>query len=173
MAKRLKNHTLDQYLTVLAKKEPTPGGGSAAAMTAAMGAALLAMVTRYSIGKGHSKTVDNKLRRHLTKAEELRKKLTELVDRDAEAYQQVVKARGQIRGAPPRGGTGSGQGPRGGRPLVLSGRTVGAVSGGKGQQVFVVRRRDRGGNAQVGIQLRLGSATSSLKNNYARYGSIT
>ncbi|MCA9404350.1 MAG: cyclodeaminase/cyclohydrolase family protein [Candidatus Omnitrophica bacterium] len=95
MAKRLKNHTLDQYLTVLAKKEPTPGGGSAAAMTAAMGAALLAMVTRYSIGKGQSKTVDNKLRRHLTKAEELRRKLTELVDRDAEAYQQVVKARGE------------------------------------------------------------------------------
>lgn len=95
MAKRLKNHTLDQYLGVLAKKEPTPGGGSAAAMTAAMGAALLAMVTRYSIGKDHPVSVDNKLKRHLAKAEDLRKRLTELVDLDAQAYQQVVKARGQ------------------------------------------------------------------------------
>ncbi|MBZ0167544.1 MAG: cyclodeaminase/cyclohydrolase family protein [Candidatus Omnitrophica bacterium] len=95
MAKRLKNHTLDQYLSVLAKKEPTPGGGSAAALTAAMGAALLAMVTRYSLGKGHPKSVDNKLDRHLTKAESLRKRLTELVDLDAQAYQLVVQARGQ------------------------------------------------------------------------------
>lgn len=95
MAKLLKNHTLDQYLSALSKKEPTPGGGSAAAMTAAMGAGLLAMVTRYSIGKGHPKSVDNKLKRHLTKAEELRKRLTDLVDLDAKAYQGVVKARGK------------------------------------------------------------------------------
>ena len=95
MAKRLKNHTLDQYLSVLAKKQPTPGGGSAAALTAAMGAALLAMVTRYSIGKTGSKSVDNTLNRRLHKAEKIRQRLTELVDLDAQAYQQVVKARGQ------------------------------------------------------------------------------
>lgn len=95
MAKLFKNHTLDQYLDILSKKQPVPGGGSAAALTAASGAALLSMVANYSLGKTGSKSDDKKMQGHLKKSEILRKKLTELIDLDAQAYMKVVNARGQ------------------------------------------------------------------------------
>ncbi|MGE0267674.1 MAG: cyclodeaminase/cyclohydrolase family protein [Candidatus Omnitrophota bacterium] len=95
MAKLFKNHTLDQYLDILSKKQPVPGGGSAAALTAACGLALLSMVTNYSIGKTGSKSDDKKMLNQLKKSESLRKRLTELIDLDAQAYLQVVKTRGQ------------------------------------------------------------------------------
>jgi len=95
MAKLLKNHTLDQYLNVLSERQPVPGGGSAAALTAACGVALLSMVARYSIGKSGSNASDRKIKNHLKLSEEIRKRLTELIDLDAQAYLQVVKARGQ------------------------------------------------------------------------------
>lgn len=95
MAKLLKNHTLDQYLHVLSEKQPTPGGGSAAALTAACGAALLTMVANYSLGKSGSTSTDNRIKNHLKKSEEIRKRLIELIDLDAQAYLGVVKARGQ------------------------------------------------------------------------------
>ncbi len=93
MAKRLKNHTLDQYLDVLSQKRPTPGGGSAAALTGACGAALLSMVANYSLGKSDSQAVERRLQSNLKKSEEIRQRLTELVDLDADAYMKVVKAR--------------------------------------------------------------------------------
>lgn len=94
MAKRLKNHTIDQYLKVLSQKRPTPGGGSAAALTGASGAALLSMVANYSLGKSKSKAIERRIERTLDKSEEIRLRLLELVDLDADAYMKVVKARG-------------------------------------------------------------------------------
>ncbi len=93
--KKYKDHTLKEYLNVLSKKTPVPGGGSAAALTAATGAALVSMVANYSIGKGQLKRVDNKIRSILKQSEQIRKRLLVLVDLDAEVYLNVVKARGK------------------------------------------------------------------------------
>ncbi len=91
---KFKNHTLTQYLAVLSKKEPTPGGGSAAALTGATGTGLLLMVTEYSKGRqGNTKAVETRLTRIAAQAKALRDDLLKHVDLDAEAYTQVVRAR--------------------------------------------------------------------------------
>jgi formiminotetrahydrofolate cyclodeaminase len=43
--------SIDEFLARLASAAPTPGGGSAAAIMGAMGAALVSMVCNVSIGK--------------------------------------------------------------------------------------------------------------------------
>ncbi|MCA9405025.1 MAG: cyclodeaminase/cyclohydrolase family protein [Candidatus Omnitrophica bacterium] len=91
--KKFKNHTLQEYLDVLSKKVPAPGGGSAAALTGAAGAALLSMAANYSLGKGSSKRVETALKKNLERSEKIRKRLVELIDLDAEAYLALVAAR--------------------------------------------------------------------------------
>ena len=46
----ISSETINEYLARLASREPTPGGGAAAALHAAQGAALVAMVARYTTG---------------------------------------------------------------------------------------------------------------------------
>lgn len=90
--KSFQNHTLSEYCDVLSQKVSVPGGGSAAALTAALGASLLSMVVNYSLGK-KTEDIDQKLNRILDKAEILRKRFLELVDLDAQAYLEFVRAR--------------------------------------------------------------------------------
>ena len=92
--KKYKNHTLCEYLDALSKKTSVPGGGSAAALTAATGAALVSMVANYSKGRNKSKRVENKIYSLLKQNEQIRKRLIELIDLDAKAYLDVVKTRG-------------------------------------------------------------------------------
>ena len=91
--KKLASHTLKEYIECLAKKQPAPGGGSVAALNAALAVGLLEMVTHYSIGKGKSKTIEGRFKKQVTKTKQLRKRLLELVDLDAKAYEGFVKAR--------------------------------------------------------------------------------
>ncbi len=88
------NKTLESYLNQLSTKEPVPGGGSAAGLTAALGAGLVSMVANYSIGrKSNTFAVDKKLREILKKSEIIRKRLLDLASLDSEAYLQVCAAR--------------------------------------------------------------------------------
>lgn len=91
--KDFKDHSLKEYLNRLSAREPVPGGGSAAAVSSALGASLIAMVIQYSIGKGKSKSVENKLAQMLKKVTSIRDELLYLVDQDARAYLQVVASR--------------------------------------------------------------------------------
>lgn len=90
--KKFQDHTLTEYCETLSLKVPVPGGGSAAALSAALGASLLSMVTNYSLGK-KTPDIDEKLNQILLKSEVLRKRFLELVDLDAQAYLEFVKAR--------------------------------------------------------------------------------
>ena len=91
--------TLNEYLERLAAREPVPGGGSAAALSAALGAALLEMVAQYSLNKGKPAPVERRIAALLTKAGEVRRRLLELVSLDAEAYLEVVAARKKDKAA--------------------------------------------------------------------------
>lgn len=91
--KPFKNHTLKEYINVLSAKSPAPGGGSAAALSAAVGTALLGMSARYSQGKGRPKNIEKKIARVVKESGKLQARLLELVDLDAKAYLGVVKAR--------------------------------------------------------------------------------
>ncbi len=91
--KQYKNHTLNEYCLQLSAREPVPGGGSASALTGALGASLLVMVAQYSLGRNNSKAIENKIKRTLVNSEEIQKRMLELVDLDAKAYLEVVRSR--------------------------------------------------------------------------------
>jgi glutamate formiminotransferase/formiminotetrahydrofolate cyclodeaminase len=79
-------------LNALADGAPTPGGGSAAAFSGAMGAALVAMVARLTLGKKKYAEVKEKMLSILDEAEILRKKLTNAVEEDSAAFDRVMSA---------------------------------------------------------------------------------
>lgn len=91
--KKFKNYTLKQYVEQLSQRTPVPGGGSAAALAAALGAALVSMVAHYSLGKGKPALMERKIKKILKESEKLKKRFLALVDLDAQAYLAVVKAR--------------------------------------------------------------------------------
>lgn len=84
--------TVSQLLAALASPEPTPGGGTAAAIAGAMGASLLVMVT----GLAKSKTNSDEEKAALLKAraaiEPIVTRLTALADADTEAFNAVMAA---------------------------------------------------------------------------------
>ena len=85
---------IHQFLDELASKHPTPGGGSAAAIIGAMGAALVSMVCHLTIGKKNYEAVEAEMRELLERAEKLRERLTALVQTDVEAFDRVMVAYG-------------------------------------------------------------------------------
>ncbi len=82
----------DVFLDALAEGKPTPGGGSAAAYSAAMGAGLVAMVARLSIGKKKYAEVEAEMKEVLAEAENLRAELTQAVEEDAAAFTAIMEA---------------------------------------------------------------------------------
>ncbi len=80
------------FLDELASSSPTPGGGSAAAWTAAEGAALVAMVGRLTVGKKKYKAVEEQMWTLIEEAEQLREKLQQAVQADSEAFDAVMQA---------------------------------------------------------------------------------
>ena len=82
-----KDETLKKYLDDLAAKLPAPGGGSAAALTAALGASLISMVVNFTVGKPKYARFEEELKIILEKSEKLREEFLRLVDLDVIAYE--------------------------------------------------------------------------------------
>jgi len=83
---------LKEFLDKTASREPTPGGGSIAALVGALSAALGSMVCHYTVGKKKFKKVEPKVKELLSQAESLRAKLSDLIQADIDAYEQVSQA---------------------------------------------------------------------------------
>lgn len=88
----LMEQEVNQFLQELASVSPAPGGGSVAALSGALGAALVAMVCRLTVDKPKYAEVSEELRRVLSEVDELRRKLGELVERDTQAFDAVMAA---------------------------------------------------------------------------------
>jgi len=88
----LKNERVWQFLDGLSDSSPTPGGGSAAALSAAMGAALISMVARLTIESDKYSDVKKEMKKLLVLSEKLRISFLESIDRDSEAYKYVIAA---------------------------------------------------------------------------------
>jgi len=84
--------TLEGWIDSLAAGEPTPGGGSAAALAGTLAAALVAMVARLTIGRKAYAAVEKRAQDILVQAEALRGELRRLVDEDAAVYGAVSRA---------------------------------------------------------------------------------
>jgi formiminotetrahydrofolate cyclodeaminase len=84
---KYKTKSLLNYLNDLAARLPAPGGGSAAALNAAMGASLISMVVNFTLGKPKYAVFQKELKTILAKSEKLRKQFLDLVDLDVLAYQ--------------------------------------------------------------------------------------
>jgi methenyltetrahydrofolate cyclohydrolase len=77
-------------LDALASNEPVPGGGSAAALAGAAGVSLLMMVAGLPATKTGAPEEAADLAEAAARLRPLRDRLTELVDRDAAAYESVL-----------------------------------------------------------------------------------
>lgn len=81
----IKKQTIEKFLDEVSSKAPTPGGGAAAAMAGAIGAALVGKVARL--------TKENpEVLKIAEKADKLRSELLELSDKDCQAYDEAAKA---------------------------------------------------------------------------------
>ena len=80
------------FLDDLASAAPTPGGGSAAAFTAAEAAALTAMVARLTIGKKKYAAVEAQMQDLAEQADALRGKLSAAIAEDSAAFEAVMQA---------------------------------------------------------------------------------
>ncbi|MBM3126852.1 MAG: glutamate formimidoyltransferase [Chloroflexi bacterium] len=78
------------FIDELAAPTPTPGGGSAAAYAAAMGAALVAMVAGLTIGKKKYAQVEAEMQAIRVLAERLRQELTQAVRDDASSFEVLM-----------------------------------------------------------------------------------
>lgn len=80
---------LKKYIDELASRKPTPGGGSAAALTGATGTALLEMVCNFTIGNDKYKNFEGAVKRHLGSLKKIRDGFLAIVDDDAKAYSDI------------------------------------------------------------------------------------
>ncbi len=86
------NSPLKEYLDNLFDKKPTPGGGSVAALSAALGVSLIGMVLNYTIGKKGYEAHEKELSDILSAAGILKTRLEELVDEDVLVYGRLRDA---------------------------------------------------------------------------------
>ena len=87
----ISSETINDYLARLASREPTPGGGAAAALHAAQGAALVAMVARYTTGTKYEQHAEL-VTRIISSADRLVAQALGLADADEHAFQGVIDA---------------------------------------------------------------------------------
>jgi formiminotetrahydrofolate cyclodeaminase len=88
----LVNMKLQAFLDELASESSAPGGGSAAALVGALGAALSSMVCHLTIGKESYEDVQEDMKAVLQESELLRQQLTGLIDKDTDAFNKVMAA---------------------------------------------------------------------------------
>ena len=91
---QIKDTAIEPFLDALASSGATPGGGSAAAIIGAMGAALVSMVCNLTIGKKKYADVEGEMKEVLRKAEAVRHRLTGMIQDDVKAFDTVMGAYG-------------------------------------------------------------------------------
>ena len=90
----IKQSAIDNFLDDLAGSAATPGGGSAAAIIGAMGAALVAMVCHLTIGKKKYAEVEDGDEGGAPRGRGARHRLTGMIEDDVQAFDAVMGAYG-------------------------------------------------------------------------------
>ncbi len=90
----LTSKKITDFMDELASDSPAPGGGSVAALCGALSASLASMVANLTFGKKGYRKYNAEMDALAVRAQELKDKLTDLVDRDTEAFNRVMAAFG-------------------------------------------------------------------------------
>lgn len=85
--------SLGEFADRVAERSPTPGGGSMAAGSAALGAAAVSMAFRFTSGEKYA-AVEPEMARRVEALDEFRARALQLVDEDSGAYDEVTAAFG-------------------------------------------------------------------------------
>ncbi|MGI8725823.1 MAG: methenyltetrahydrofolate cyclohydrolase [Methyloceanibacter sp.] len=93
----IKDVPVEQFLAELASSSATPGGGSAAAIIGAQGAALVSMVCNLTIGKKKYADVEADMKAVLANSESVRERLTGIIQDDVRAFDKVMAAYGMAK----------------------------------------------------------------------------
>jgi len=89
---KLESMKIYDFLDELASSSPAPGGGSVAALSGGLGAALSSMACNLTIGKEKYADVQEDIKIALKESEKIRVNLTKLIDEDTKAFNDVIKA---------------------------------------------------------------------------------
>lgn len=89
----MNNASIEDWLETLAAKQPTPGGGAVAALSAAIAAAQLGMVAIYTTGPKWQDR-ESRMQELYKELTELRAQALALVEADAQAFAKVGSAYG-------------------------------------------------------------------------------
>jgi glutamate formiminotransferase/formiminotetrahydrofolate cyclodeaminase len=88
----LASSTINSFLSELASSSPAPGGGSVAALSGALAAALDSMVCQLTLGKKKYEDMQDDISELSHQIKKLQKRLTELIDEDTNAFNDVMAA---------------------------------------------------------------------------------
>ena len=88
----LSDLTIKEFLEKTSSGSPVPGGGSVAALSAALAASLTEMVAELTSGKEGYETVEDEMKAVAQEAGKLRLKLVQAIDNDSNAYNDVMSA---------------------------------------------------------------------------------
>ncbi|MBW2591223.1 MAG: cyclodeaminase/cyclohydrolase family protein [Deltaproteobacteria bacterium] len=89
---KLADLSIREFMAKTASGSPVPGGGSIAAMSAAIAAGLTEMVANLTIGKKVYEAAEEQMKGIAKDAAEYRNKLIKDIDRDSDAYNDVLAA---------------------------------------------------------------------------------
>ncbi|QUH19696.1 cyclodeaminase/cyclohydrolase family protein [Alkaliphilus sp. B6464] len=92
----LVDRPIREFVDAVESKEPTPGGGSVAALAGSLGAALTAMVGNLTFGRKAYESLDEAtkatLNNNFNEVAKLKDRLNKLVDKDVEAFEGFMQA---------------------------------------------------------------------------------
>jgi formiminotetrahydrofolate cyclodeaminase len=88
----LANLEVSEYLEKAAAGTAVPGGGSVAALNGALAAGLTEMVANLTVGKKGYAAAEEEMKALADEASQLRSRLTSAIDKDADAYTDVMAA---------------------------------------------------------------------------------
>jgi formiminotetrahydrofolate cyclodeaminase len=86
------DHSIGDWLDVLASERATPGGGAVAGLSGAAGAALLAMTARLTVGREGFDDLEPRMQDLIGRADAARQRFLDLADQDAHAFDGVMQA---------------------------------------------------------------------------------
>lgn len=91
---KFSDKTCTEFVEALSTKAAVPGGGGAAALNGAIGAALGSMVCNLTIGKKKYAEHEDQVKSILEKTKEIEKDLVKMIDDDAKCFLPLAKAYG-------------------------------------------------------------------------------